>query len=73
MGKIYKAVFTCPTYEEREVWYVSSKRAAQVMLSRQVKTKGTSQLQSKYKDVDYDMTVTPVFEEEGWSGIDPRN
>ena len=43
------------------------------MLSRQVKTKGTSQLQSKYKDVDYDMTVTPVFEEEGWSGIDPRN
>ena len=27
MAEIYKAVFTCPEYDEREVWYVSSRQS----------------------------------------------
>lgn len=72
MAETYKAVFTCPTYDEREVWYVSSKKAAEMMLSRQIRQPGGKGIQAKYEGVKYDMTVEPVFVSDGFSGYDPR-
>jgi len=73
MAEIYRAVFTCPDLEEREVWYVSSRQAAQMMLSRHIRTVASSGIAAKYKDVDYDMTITPVFAGTEDAGYDPRN
>jgi len=72
MAETYKAVFTCPTYDEREVWYVSSKSAAELMLSRQIRNPGGGGIQAKYKNVEYEMTIEPVFVADGFSGYDPR-
>lgn len=72
MADTYKAVFTCPTYDEREVWYVSSKSAADLMLSRQIRNPSGGGIKAKYEGVEYDMTVEPVFVSDGFSGYDPR-
>lgn len=73
MAEIYRAVFTCPNHDERVVWYVSSRQAAQTMLSRHIRTVASSSIAAKYKDVDYDMTITPVFAGTEDAGYDPRN
>jgi len=73
MAEIYRAVFTCPDHDEREVWYVSSRQAAQMMLSRHIRTVASSSIAAKYKDVDYDMTITSVFAGNEDAGYDPRN
>jgi hypothetical protein len=73
MAEIYRAVFTCPDHDEREVWYVSSRQAAQMMLSRHIRTVASSSIAAKYKDVDYAMTITPVFAGNEDAGYDPRN
>ena len=72
MADTYKAVFMCPHYEEREVWYVSNKRAADMMLARHIKTHGTNRLQKRYEGVEYTFTITPVFISTGDAGYDPR-
>jgi len=65
MDKMYRAVFTCPEYNEREVWYVSSHKQAELMLSRQVRTPGSANIQVKYRKAEYDMTVEPMFTSDG--------
>ena len=65
MAEMYRAIFTCPKYNEREVWYVSSHKQAEVMLSRQVRTPGSSVVLAKYRQTDYDMTVEPIFTSDG--------
>jgi len=65
MAEMYRVIFTCPKYDEREVWYVSSRKQAEVMLSRQVRTPGSSQIQVKYREAEYDMTVEPMFVSDG--------
>ena len=35
MAEIYKAVFKCPELNEKEVWFVSSRKHAQTMLNMQ--------------------------------------
>jgi hypothetical protein len=72
MAEIYKAIFTCPTYDEREVWYVSSRKEAQLMMGRVVQTQGSTNIQAKYKDVEYFLNVEPVFAGKGDLGVDPR-
>ena len=69
MAEIYKAVFRCPEHNEKEVWVVSSRKHAQTMLNRQIKT-GGSHVLAKYKDADYTYTVTPIFQTEGEAGYD---
>ena len=65
MAEMYRAIFTCPEYDEREVWYVSSRKQAEVMLSRQVRTPGSANIQVKYRNAEYDMTVEPMFISDG--------
>ena len=73
MAEIYRAVFTCPELDEREGGYVSSRQAADIMLSRHIRTTASSNIASRYKHVEYDMTITPVFEGKEDAGYDPRN
>jgi len=72
MAEIYRAVFTCEEYKEREVWYVSSRRHAELMLSRHIQTQGSTNVAARYKNVEYKMTVNPVFQSNGDAGYDPR-
>jgi hypothetical protein len=72
MAEIYRAVFTCPELDERAVWYVSSRRAADIMLSRHIRTPASANIASKYKRVKYKMTVEPVFTGTADAGYDPR-
>ena len=72
MADIYKAVFTCPEYQEREVWYVSSKQHAELMMRRHISTPRTRKKASKYAEAEYSLTVTPVFESSGDASYDPR-
>jgi hypothetical protein len=72
MAEIYKAIFTCPELDEREVWYVSSRKEAQQMVGRKVQTTGSTNIQARYKHVQYDLKVQPVFEGKGDLGVDPR-
>ena len=72
MAEIYKAVFTCPELDEREVWYVSSKKHAELMMRRHISTPRTRKKASKYADTEYSLTVTPVFESTGDASYDPR-
>ena len=72
MAEIYRAVFTCPELDERAVWYVSNRRAADIMLSRHIRTPASANIASKYKRVEYKMTVEPVFTGTGDAGYDPR-
>ena len=72
MADIYKAVFTCEEYNEREVWYVSSKKHAELMMRRHISTPRTKKTASKYIDAEYSLTVTPVFESTGDASYDPR-
>ena len=69
MADIYKAVFRCPDLNEKEVWFVSSRKHAATMLNRHIKT-GGSHLLAKYRDADYTLTVTPIFQTEGEAGYD---
>lgn len=69
MAEIYKAVFRCPELNEKEIWFVSSRKQAQTMLNRQIKT-GGSHIQSKYKDVEYTYEVKPIFQKDGDPGFD---
>jgi hypothetical protein len=71
MAEIYRAVFTCPELDERAVWYVSNRRAADIMLSRHIRTPASANIASKYKRVEYKMTVEPVFTGTGDAGYDP--
>ena len=57
MAEIYRAVFTCPELDERTVWYVSNRRAADIMLSRHIRTEASTNIASKYKRVEYTMTM----------------
>ena len=68
MAEFYKAVFACPQYNEREVWFVSSRKQAQVQLKRQIC--GRSDILKRYRDAEYDFKVTPVFEGKGDAGLD---
>ena len=72
MAEIYRAVFTCPELDERAVWYVSSRRAADIMLSRHIRTPASANIASKYTRVKYKMTVEPVFTGTADAGYDPR-
>ena len=69
MAEIYKAVFKCPELNEKEVWFVSSRKHARTMLNRHIKT-GGSHILSRYRDADYSYTVTPIFQTEGEAGYD---
>lgn len=69
MAEIYKAVFKCPDLNEKEVWFVSSRKLATTMLNRQIKT-GGSHIQAKYRNVDYTFEVKPIFQNEGDAGLD---
>jgi hypothetical protein len=69
MAEIYKAVFRCPELNEKEVWFVSSRKHAQTMLNRHIKT-GGSHILSRYRSADYSYTVTPIFQTEGEAGYD---
>lgn len=71
MAEIYRAVFTCPELDERAVWYVSNRRAADIMLSRHIRTPASANIASKYKRVKYKMTVEPVFTGTADAGYDP--
>lgn len=73
MDKIYRAVFNCPDLDEREVWYVSSRQAAKVMLARHIRTARSSSIDKRYQGTEYTMTVTPVFQGDMDAGYDPRN
>ena len=73
MAEIYRAIFTCDELKEREVWYVSSRKEARHMVGRKVQTQGSTNIQARYKDVKYDLTIEPVFEGKGDSGYDPRD
>jgi hypothetical protein len=72
MADIYKAIFTCPKYEEREVWYVSSRKHAELMLRRHISTPRTKKKAVRYEEAEYSMTVEPVFTSDGDAGYDPR-
>jgi hypothetical protein len=72
MAETYRAVFTCPEYEEREVWYVSSRTVAKLMLARHIRTEASSSIQGRYKRAEYTFTVEPVFESTGDASYDPR-
>ena len=65
MAEMYRAVFTCPEYEERVVWYVSSRKQAELMLSRQVRTPGSTKKLAKYLKAEYHMTLEPMFRSDG--------
>ena len=69
MADIYKAVFRCPDLNEKEVWFVSSRKHAATMLNKQIKT-GGSHIQAKYRNVDYTFEVKPIFQTEGEAGYD---
>lgn len=69
MAEIYKAVFRCPELNEKEVWFVSSRKHARTMLNRHIKT-GGSHILSRYRDAEYSYTVTPIFQTEGEAGYD---
>ena len=69
MAEIYKAVFKCSELNEKEVWFVSSRKHARTMLNRHIKT-GGSHILSRYRDADYSYTVTPIFQTEGEAGYD---
>ena len=71
MAEIYRAVFTCPELDERTVWYVSNRRAADIMLSRHIRTEASTNIASKYKRVEYTMTIEPVFTGTADAGYDP--
>ena len=73
MADIYKAVFTCEEYNEREVWYVSSKRHAQIMLNRHLSTGTSKKKAARYNRVEYTLTVEPVFKRDGDAMYDPRD
>ena len=72
MAEIYRAIFTCDELNEREVWYVSSKRHAQIMLNRHLSTGTSKKKAARYNRVEYTLTVEPVFKRDGDAGYDPR-
>jgi hypothetical protein len=72
MAEIYKAVFTCPELDEREVWYVSSKKHAELMMRRHISTPRTKKKAMRYEHATYSLSVTPVFESTGDAQYDPR-
>jgi len=72
MAEIYKAVFTCPELDEREVWYVSSKKHAELMMRRHISTPRTKKKAMRYVNTTYSLSVTPVFESTGDASYDPR-
>lgn len=61
--KVYKAVWTCPKYNEREVWYVSSRHKAMKMVNGHIC--GHKKRLKKYKGmemgVDMHLEVRPIF------------
>ena len=73
MAEIYKAVFTCPELDEREVWYVSSKKHAELMMRRHISTPRTKKKAARYNKTEYSMTVEPVFKSYGDAMYDPRD
>lgn len=72
MDKTYKAIFTCPEYNEREVWYVSSRHEARKMLNRHIFRPGSTNVRARYRKAEYEMQLKPMFVRDGWITIDPR-
>lgn len=70
MADIYKAVFRCPELNEKEVWFVSSRKLATTMLNRHIRT-ASSKTQARYKHAEYTYEVTPIFQKDGDAGLDP--
>ena len=62
LSKTYKAVFECEAYGERMVWYVSSHLEAQRMTRQQI-TSLSGKVLKRYKDVQYRVTITEVFQQ----------
>tara|TARA_R110002020_G_scaffold322793_2_gene538558 strand:- start:1015 stop:1239 length:225 start_codon:yes stop_codon:yes gene_type:complete len=62
MSDTYKAVFTCPELNEREVWYVSSRRQAGIQFTHhRNRTNATAR---QYQTLEYTEKVTKVFTDE---------
>ena len=62
LSKTYKAVFECEAYGERMVWYVSSHLEAQRMTRQQI-TSLSGKVLKRYKEVQYSVTITEVFQQ----------
>ena len=62
--KVYKAVWTCPQYGERMVWYVSSRHKAMKMVNGHIC--GPKKRLKRYKGMklgeDMFLVVRPVFD-----------
>jgi len=71
MGKTWKAIFFCPYYSERIVWYVSSPYKARKMMNAQLC--GVKRRLKRYRDmtegVDYWLELTPLFETDPDIGV----
>lgn len=66
MSKTYKAIFTCERYDERVVWYVSSRKQASVEFTHHRNGNG----RRRYDDVEYKEEVHLVFESNSDSAYD---
>ena len=69
--KVYKAVFTCPQYGERFVWYVSSRHKAMKMMHQQIcdHKKRLKRYQGMTHGVDFHLEVKPLFKENPDVGV----
>lgn len=64
-SRTYKAVFTCPKYQERVFWYVSSPHKARKMMHAHIC--GHKRRLKQYKDmkegVDFFLDIVPLFDD----------
>lgn len=70
-SRTYKAIFWCPIYGERVVWFVSSRHKARKMMNSHICTE--KRRLKKYRDlqegVDYWVEVIPLFSEDPDIGV----
>lgn len=71
MSRTYKVIFRCPIYDERVVWYVSSRHKARKMMNGHIC--GVKRRLKQYRDmtegVDYWIEVVPLFREDPDIGV----
>lgn len=70
-SRTYKVIFRCPVYDERVVWYVSSRHKARKMMNGHICD--VKRRLKPYRDmiegVDYWIEITPLFGENPDVGV----
>jgi len=68
MAEAYKAVFTCPAFKERRIWWVKDRTEAKRHLFHHIRH--NNRRLKRYQEHEWEFKVLPIFASDSDSGCD---